>query len=397
MRDYLFVAPFLHPPGGGEGVANWMIQSLARRGHTTILTWEPADFQRIDEYYGTQLRQWSFEHRLVAPSLRKLLLASRLPHELLKLSLLMGRAKRMRKQFRHCFSAYNDLDLGPGSVNYLHYPCLDFSKLRSTPWPTHPLGKMIWPFYIDACLLPARWDIQGIRQSLILANSHWSAQKYIDHYQAPVYRVLHPPALGEPKGHDGPREEAFLSIARVDRCKGWPRLISIIEKVRAHGHQVRLTLAGSRGDAGLLEELQVLAASRPWLTLALDLDRAAMDHLIATHRYGIHGMIEEHYGMAVAELILSGCLTLVHDSGGQVEIARLPETRYHNEEDAVEKIRAILENPELRERLLKEQSAHSENFTRQAFVEGFEQFLEELESGQLQPHFDPARPALGPV
>lgn len=394
MRDYLFVAPFLRPPGGGEGVANWMIQSLVRRGRTTVLTWEPADFRRIDEYYGTELSRWTFEHQLVAPRLRKLLLASRLPHELLKLSLLMGKAKTLRNNFRYCFAAYNDLDLGPGAINYFNFPSLDFRDLLNKPWPNHPVGRAIWPWYIKACLRPARWDVEGIRQSLILANSRWAAQQFIDHYQAPVTRVLHPPALGEPKAHDGPREEAFLSIGRVDRSKGWPRLVSIVERVRSAGHQVRLTLAGSRGDADLLDELQALAATRPWLTLALDLDREAMDRLIATHRYGIHGMIEEHYGMAVAELILGGCLTLVHDSGGQVEIARLPETRYKNEEDAVEKIRAILENPELRERLLNEQSAHSENFTRQAFVEGFEQFLEELESGQLHPHFDPARPAL---
>lgn len=370
-----------------------MLQSLVRRGRTTVLTWEPSDFQRIDEYYGTELSQWSFEQELAAPILRKALLASRLPHETLKLSVLMGKAKRMRKDFRYCFGTYNDLDLGPGAINYLHFPFLDFRRLYTNPWPTNPIGRAIWPFYIKACLWPARWDVEGIRQSIVLANSHWSAQKYINHYQAPVHRVLHPPALGESTVHDRPRREAFLSIGRVDRSKRWELLVAIIEKVRESGHDVTLTLAGSRGDSGLLAELQELAQSRPWLTLALDLDRTSMDELISTHRYGIHGMFEEHYGMAVAELVLGGCLTFVHDSGGQVEIARLPETRYRDEDDAAEKIRAVLRDSELRDRLIKEQSAGRESFTRQAFIEGFEQFLDDLEAGHILPEFGPECPA----
>ena len=396
MKDYLFVAPFLRPPGGGEGVANQMIQGLARRGSLTVLTWEPPDFGRIDEYYGTELCQWPFEHRLVAPTLRRALLSARIPHEMLKLSVLMGRAKRLRKDYRHCFAAYNDLDLGPGAINYLHYPCLDFRDLKSKPWPSHPLGKAIWPLYISACLWPARWSVEGIRQSVILANSHWSAQQYIDHYQAPVHRVLYPPALGQPRPHDGPRKEAFLSIGRVDRSKGWSRLVSVIEKVRQSGHEVELTLAGSRGDAKLLEELEALAATRPWLNLALDLPREELDRLIASHRFGLHGMIGEHYGMAVAELVLGGCLTLVHNSGGQVEIARHAAALYENEADAVDKIRALLEQPELALEVAKAQAEHRESLTRQAFVENFDRFLDELDAGPIEPHFGPHRPATAP-
>ena len=396
MKDYLFAAPFLHPPGGGEGVANWMVQTLAERGRLTVLTWDPIDYARVDEYYGTRLCELNFEKILIAPVLRNLLRVSRLPHEMLKLGFLMGKVKRMRHQFRFCFAAHNELDLGPGAVNYVHYPCLDFQELKSHPWPRNRFARAIWPYYISACLAPARWSIQGVRESVTLANSHWTAQQYIDRYQAPVHRVLYPPALGHPRPHSGERRNAFISIGRVDRSKNWPRLISIIETVRAEGHQVELTLVGSPGDPDLLEELRNQAEQRPWLRLVLNLNREKLDELIATHRFGLHGMHNEHYGMAVAELVLGGCLTLVHDSGGQIEIVREEQARYANEDDAVRKILALLESPELCATVLKSQSARRERLTREAFIEGFGRFLDELESARLQADFGPSRPALPP-
>jgi glycosyltransferase involved in cell wall biosynthesis len=39
-----------------------------------------------------------------------------------------------------------------------------------------------------------------------------------------------------------------------------------------------------------------------------------------TFRYGIHGMLDEHFGMAPAELAAAGCIVFVPNDGGQVEI-----------------------------------------------------------------------------
>ena len=41
---------------------------------------------------------------------------------------------------------------------------------------------------------------------------------------------------------------------------------------------------------------------------------------MASHRYGIHGMREEHFGMAPAELARAGAIVWVPRGGGQMEI-----------------------------------------------------------------------------
>ena len=41
---------------------------------------------------------------------------------------------------------------------------------------------------------------------------------------------------------------------------------------------------------------------------------------MASHRYGIHGMREEHFGMAPAEMVRAGVIVWVPRGGGQMEI-----------------------------------------------------------------------------
>lgn len=71
--------------------------------------------------------------------------------------------------------------------------------------------------------------------------------------------------------------------------------------------------------------------------------------LALQHRYGLHGMVEEHY---VAELVLAGCLTFAPADGGQVEILRDQRLLYSGVEDAVERIDRALRDEALQRSLL---------------------------------------------
>ena len=55
-------------------------------------------------------------------------------------------------------------------------------------------------------------------------------------------------------------------------------------------------------------------------------------------------MKNEHFGIAVAEMMQAGCITFIHDSGGQTEIVNLRELRYQTKEEAIEKIIQVLKD-----------------------------------------------------
>ena len=226
-------------------------------------------------------------------------------------------------------------------------------------------------------------DVARICSNITLANSRWSARQHAEHYGAPVHGILYPPNLGDVRDLTAPRKLDFLSIGRIHSSKRWPEIVKMVEGVRARGHQVSLTLAGSGPNCGLLEEIKLLRQIRKWLTLEINLPREKLGRLIAMHRFGLHGMVDEHYGMAVAELVYGGCLTLVHDSGGQVEIVRQPEARYRDVGDAVGKICALLEDDSLRDRIDQEQASHRRNLTCERFLQRLHALLDDFEAATL--------------
>lgn len=380
VKDYLFVQPFFDPPGGGEGVANWMLQVLSERGSVTTLSWRPPDWERIDAYYGTSLSQAKIRSVLVAPTLKRLLEWVRVPHQLLALSLLMGKAKRLRSDYRFCLSSYNELDLGGGAVQYLHFPCQDFRRIRAPSFVARSRARLFWPLYLAVCRWVLGWKLQSVLSNVTIANSQWTANEYAKAYGKQVDFVIFPPPLGGGYSSSLARTNTFLSIARITRFKNWLGLIRVFDEVHARGLEVGLTLVGSREDDSLLAELQFLQKSRPWLTLVVDQPRHEVDRLISCCKYGIHAAQGEPYGMAVAELVLGGCLTLVHDSGGQVEIVTDFRARYVSEDDAVAKICALVQSPDLQQELAENQHHRALDLTREKFIANFESFLDAWES-----------------
>lgn len=89
---------------------------------------------------------------------------------------------------------------------------------------------------------------------------------------------------------------------------------------------------------------------------------------MARHRYGIHGMVDEHFGMAVAEMARAGCVVFAHDSGGQREIVADDRLLHASDDDAVRKIERVLADRSTQARLREQLRARSERFSAESFM-----------------------------
>jgi hypothetical protein len=139
---------------------------------------------------------------------------------------------------------------------------------------------------------------------------------------------------------------------------------------------VTLHLAGTIVEVGdgpkHYRELRRLAdANSDWVTLHENLSRHDLSQLTAQVRYGIHAQIDEHFGIAPAEILMSGGIPFVHNSGGQVEISgRDPRLCFTTQEDAVEKITAVIRDGRAQEAVLESLAPRRKIFTCERFVEG---------------------------
>jgi glycosyltransferase involved in cell wall biosynthesis len=144
---------------------------------------------------------------------------------------------------------------------------------------------------------------------------------------------------------------------------------------------VRLRIVGSRGGpSAYARHIEHLVSQHAaWISLHVDVPRPVLLDLIARSRYCIHGMREEHFGIAPAEALAGGCIVFVPDGGGQVEIVgderRL---RFGSDADAVEKIVAVMGDPVLQASLRSRLGARAGMFTADRFVSRVRELVEGL-------------------
>ena len=95
-----------------------------------------------------------------------------------------------------------------------------------------------------------------------------------------------------------------------------------------------------------------MAKERDYIFFEGEMARNEMKKMIQKHKYGIHNLKGEHYGITVAEMIKGGCIVFVPEFGNPGRMLR-EETTFDSEKEAVSKISDILESEERQEKVLE--------------------------------------------
>jgi glycosyltransferase involved in cell wall biosynthesis len=372
MRRVLLVQPSLQPPGGGNGVAAWMLQALAPLHRVTVLTWRPLDVDPIDRFFGTSLGSLTFDRRIVPPAWRVIPDHLPVPAALIRSALLMRYTRRVSHDFEVIVGVHNEADYGRRGIQYVHYP----TYLRPRPtvdlrWYHRP-EPVLRAYYALADRL-AGFSLERMKSNLTLANSNWTA-KQIERSLGIKAQTLYPPVVdpAAPRPWEE-RRPGFLAIGRISPEKDYERIMRILARLRVSDQNLTLTIIGTadRHVAGYYSRLRAEAASLgSWIEFREDVARDEVAALMASHRYGIHGMREEHFGMAPAEMVCSGMIVWVPNGGGQVEIVGdEPALAFESDHDAVDSIAQVLSSAEEQQRLREHLAARGQLFGTTRFVD----------------------------
>jgi glycosyltransferase involved in cell wall biosynthesis len=378
MKRVLFVQPSIQPPGGGNGVAAWMMEALKAENRVTLLTWARPRLDEVNRIFGTRLVSSDFQLRLGPQWVLAIMRLSPTPIDLLTSNLLSREARRIAPDFDVIISVNNEADLGGRGIQYVHFP-----KYRRE----RPTGDLRWfhlaplvDLYYYAANHLTGFSADRMRANLTLVNSD-----YIGRFFAAEHGVesltLNPPALGIfPETPWESREDGFVIIGRLSPEKRVERAIEILSRVRERFPSVHLHIAGSghRPSYGAMVRRRV-AENSSWVFLHQELSRAQLNELIAQHRYGIHAMEDEHFGMAVAELVSGGCIPIVPRGGGPPEIVGGDDRLlYSTEDEAVAKIERIISDPELSADLRRTLAPRRRLFSTGLFVQRMRKLVREF-------------------
>jgi glycosyltransferase involved in cell wall biosynthesis len=370
--------------GGSEALVMWGTEALKKEFDLSIITTNPIDLGGLNSFYGTNVRPQEVTLRQVP--------IPRVVSEIRGAAAIRGALfqrgmRRIAREYDVLISAYNLCDLGSPAIHLLD---LSWDEELRTEFSVAPGGiegvfhrvRSVRALYLSLArtISPPTGRNLFAGDDILLAYSAWIASA-IERKHHVKCGVLHPPVpcvIAEIPFNS--RTNDFVCVGRISEEKRLERVIEILAAVRARGHEVRLRLIGGFGKNIYARSIQMLARSKPWVTLEGALSQQRKIEILTASRYGIHGAEGEGFGIGVAEMIKAGCITFAPAEGGPAEILEHAELLYRDDHDAVEKIIAVLDDDKLQRKLLAHLVLQGEKFSAENYMRGLrtavEQFVE---------------------
>lgn len=192
---------------------------------------------------------------------------------------------------------------------------------------------------------PARWIAERfdgeIRPAdIVLANSRFTADHVGQLWPHATVDVLHPPVDLPPTLPTGERDVDVVTLGNIAPDKHQLEQVELAAAMPEH----RFAILGAVQSPAYERRVGHAIRSKRLTNVALVLNataRQVSDHL-ARARVFLHVKESEHFGISVAQAIAHGCVPVVHDSGGQVEIVSDPALRFHSRDEISGILRDVL-------------------------------------------------------
>lgn len=400
----------VHPEikgGGGESVLAWTLEALKDKYDITLISTDKFDFEFINPFYATQLSEGDFKVLRIFPF--GFLFPKRF--YLLKRHLIARYCKKNTEKYDLFFSTQNEMDFGKAGLQYIHFPVhrsqflqdtervteqaknpgsLRFckvleryggvlrAKLVKRPHIHHLPGKvsksqnLFYRVYIRIANVVTPLDAIGIKKNQTVVNSAWTG-KVVRQVYGLDSTVIFPPVLSDslhvPFEN---RKNGFVCIGWIRPEKELEKIMDIVSKLRKNGHtDITLEIIGPTWNRAYAKKIKAIARRKgAWISFHGELKRENLMKLISEYRFGIHGFQNEHFGIAVAEMVKAGNIVFVPNGGGQREIVNYDQRLiYSSTEDAVKKIDEILHNRELQNELSDIMHSSGQRFSSVKFMQ----------------------------
>lgn len=332
MATFLVVHPYLDIYGGGERVCHNVIKTLVEHGQSVELLTFDFDAGRYRDIVGEE-----FPKDVAVHSLGKRIEVEP-PFTIYKRH---RNFVKLLKQYRdkldydYLFSTQSSSPFEPVFLNkakkniaYVHFPEIHHDYTKGA----FKRKLYLWLF--------KRWVEQGIdKLDMVFCNSNYTKeaiQRYWKRHGVKDPIVVYPAVNLEKFWCDKPLSQ---------RKK---RVIYVARFIPVKRHEILKRLAADLPDYEFVSVGGLIDAEKAWFnkfqenlpknyTLKTNLPGPELLNLLDDSRIYVHLMEGEHFGIAPVEGLASGCITVVHNSGGMKEFIPA-EFRWDNYEDLKEKI-----------------------------------------------------------
>jgi glycosyltransferase involved in cell wall biosynthesis len=341
LPKFLVVHPYLDIYGGGERVCHNVIKTLVAYGQTVELLTFDFDAARYRDIVGED-----FPKEVTVHSLGKRIEVEP-PFTIYKRHrnfVKLLKKYRSRLEYDYLFSTQSSSPFEPVFLNkakkniaYVHFPEIHFDYERSR------LKRKVYLWLFK------RWVEQGIdKLDLVFCNSTYTKEAIERYWKR--HGVKDPVVVYPPVNLDKFWCEKPLSERRK-------RVIYVARFIPVKRHEIMKRLASELPNYEFVSVGGLIDAEKAWFnrfqenlppnySLKTNLPGPELLEMLHDSRIYVHLMEGEHFGIAPVEGLASGCVTMVHNSGGMKEF--IPdEFRWESYDDLKEKIVKYMEDDNL--------------------------------------------------
>ncbi|PSP90565.1 hypothetical protein BRC90_01255 [Halobacteriales archaeon QS_4_69_34] len=350
MADILIIHRDFDTLAGAESVCLNMVDALQDAHDVTLLTLTPPDIEAANGQFQTNvdgsitIRTPGHIQSLadISTGVLDVFFGHTGAYPRLHAALLNWYARRHCSEYDIVISTWNEANFGHSSMVYVHSPAFN---LRHTPEPHGVSGAKFEGFdYLLSRL--AGFSGAQLTSDLVVTNSSWT-QDLVDETYDRQGIVVPPPVLTDDiqRRPWSERERGFVTVGRVAPDKRTKKCIEIIDGVHEEIREAHLHIVGPESDveAGYVAEVRAMTDAREYVQYEGGVSRERLTGLLASHRYGLHGKENEHFGISVAEFVAAGMIPFVAPGGGQTELINGRSALiYDSPSAAVEQILAMM-------------------------------------------------------
>lgn len=367
--------------GGGQKFDCKIIEHLSKKHEVDVLTLFPINLNEIEKAYDADLSRINkvitlYSERKGNPSFLHLIS--------------FRKVSKISKDYDLFFNAEAHETVEPRARYNLMY-CHFFEQKRYRPAKN----------FIDFFKLSFVYILKNIIKNYakkynIYCNSNYTKAWLKREWKVDA-KVLYPP-IGIPKKEKRiKKEDIILSTGRLTPDKNYEFVIDCLNKVYPKHQNYRCIICGIKSSEEYYQKLKLRAEGYP-IEIITGADNKKLNNLywkskVFLQAKGIdvdderYPSLLEHFGMAAAEAMAHGCVPILLNRGGYRETVENGKSGFlfNNEDEAIEKLRLLIQNEKLRKRMSKNAAERAKKFSLERMQKELDEAIEEtIKSKQKQ-------------
>lgn len=364
----VIIHPRMSVMGGGERVAIHSMKEALRQGHETYLVTEEFDVDGFEDFFGVEglfANIRLITYRPFHPVIPKAVLYQRLVYQQSKLQRIVSK-RRSFDLIINTADLANQPSTRLHSIEYCYFPDY-FSHLESNG------HSRLWEMYY----LPAKvFNHDRVsRVDSLLAVSDFTRQ-FVREKWGRESTTLYPPCpIDLYRNLDVPKRNLVVTVGRMAPEKRIGLFLEIAQRLPDFEFAVIGSVAPEQ--ASYYDKLTAAAPANVSFVVA---PLRKVRELLGSAKVYLHCARNEHFGITIVEAMSTGCVPVVHDSGGPREIVSGDVGyRWNSTEDATKQVLTIMTDDTLRTERSRAAALRSEQFGPEPFESGMGKVIRQYE------------------